>query len=224
MIDIAKNKVILGKNIYRLIKKDGSIIENPTIEGLQVEFLGRMGGTVEIEEDSVFQNTKIRAGGMGYIHIKKTHPKGIKNTTIDTVCPCKYKYLFIDEGCSIEGARFAMVNDDNLILKIGKDCMLSSNITFRSADGHTIFDFDSGGVINDSKPIIIGNHVWIGAGCTILKGSLVSDNTIIGTESLVRSQILEKNVAIAGIPAKIVKTNIGWDRARISEYKRDRFN
>lgn len=57
MIEIARNKVEIGKNIYRLVKEDGTFIENPVIDGLKVEFMGRMGGVVEIEEGSVFKNT-----------------------------------------------------------------------------------------------------------------------------------------------------------------------
>ena len=221
MIEIARNKVEIGKNIYRLVKEDGTFIENPVIDGLKVEFMGRMGGVVEIEEGSVFKNTIIRAGGAGYINIKKTHPKGIKNTLIETVCPCKYKYLFIDKNCSIEGARFALIDDDNLIVILGKDCMLSSGIVIRAADGHTIFDINTKLPINNAKPIILGDHIWVGADVTILKGTKIPSNTIIGTGSLVSKEFTEEYSAIAGTPAKVVKTDINWDRARIFEYKRD---
>lgn len=222
MINIAKEKVVVGQNIYRLIKKDGSIIENPNIDGLTVEFSGRMGGCVEIEEGSIFRNTTIKAGGFGYIHIKKTHEKGIKNTTIRTACPCQYKYLFIDEQCSIEGATFTLVDDDSLVVTVGKDCMFSSGITVRAADGHTIFDINSGEVINRAKPITIGNHVWIGANSIILKGASIPNNSILGTGSVISKPFKDEFVAIAGIPADIIKRNIGWHRERIFEYMKNR--
>ena len=183
--------------------------------------MDRMGGTMENEEGKIIKIKKKKGGGAGYIKIRKTHPKGIKNTIIDTVCPCKYKYLFIDENCSIESARFALVNDDNLIVTLGKDCMLSSGIVIRAADGHTIFDINSKLPINSAKPIILGDHIWVGANVTILKGTKIPSNTIIGTGSLISKEFIEEYSVIAGIPAKVIKTGVNWDRARIFEYKRD---
>ncbi|UKH20695.1 acyltransferase [Actinobacillus pleuropneumoniae] len=217
--DGIRNQIKIGENIFRLICKDGRVIDNPEINGLQVIFQGRMGGTVEIEEDAVFHNTKIYAGGAGFIRINKTHPKGIKNVTIKTVCPCPYKYLLIDEGCSIEQAVFMLVNDEDLVVKIGKDCMLSSGIFFRAADGHTIFDVNTKNVMNYSSPIIIGDHVWIGANSTFLKGAEVASNSIVGTHSLVTKKFSKQFCAIAGIPANVVREGINWDRLRITEYK-----
>ncbi|MGF6506733.1 acyltransferase [Paraburkholderia sp. 32] len=211
--------VEVGKCVYRLRCNDGSIIENPRIDGLEVEFLGRLGGVVEIEEGSIFRNTRISAGGAALITIKRTHSKGIKNTRIETACPCKFKQLFIDEGCSIEGSRFALVNDANLFVSIGKDCMMSSNILFRGADGHTIFNVATGEVLNRSTPIVVGDHVWIGAGATFLKGAQISSNVIVGSNTLLSRRFEEKFVAIAGMPARVVKTGVNWDRARIPEYE-----
>jgi carbonic anhydrase/acetyltransferase-like protein (isoleucine patch superfamily) len=205
-----------------MVRDNGDVVENPRIDGLEVIFQGRLGGVVEIDEGSVFRNTKIVAGGMARIVVKRTHEKGIKNTKIETACLCKVKELYIDSGCSIEGARFALLDDENLSVKIGKDCMLSSNILFRAADGHTLFDVGSGDVINRSRPIKIGDHVWIGAGATFLKGAEVASNVIIGANSIVSKSYLEENVALAGAPARVVKRNVGWSRSRIPEYERQR--
>lgn len=212
----------LGQCIYRMVRDNGDVVENPRIDGLEVIFLGRLGGVVEIAEGSVFRNTKIIAGGMAKITIKRTHEKGIKNTKIETACPCRFKELYIDSGCSIEGARFALLDDANLSVKIGKDCMLSSNILFRAADGHTIFDVESGDVLNPSRPIKIGDHVWIGAGATFFKGAEVASNVIVGANSLISKSYVEENVALAGAPATVVKRNISWSRLRIPEYERQR--
>lgn len=45
----------------------------------------------------------------------------------------------------------------------------------------------------------------------ILKGASINDNSIIGFKSLVTKKYTEKNVIIAGSPAKIIKTNINWE-------------
>ncbi|WP_244571862.1 hypothetical protein [Escherichia coli] len=71
-----------GEFIIKLIKNNGGEILNPKIDGLDVEFKGSQGGIVIIEEGAVFYNTKILLGSMGCVHIKKTHPRGIRNTKI----------------------------------------------------------------------------------------------------------------------------------------------
>ncbi|WP_053373001.1 acyltransferase [Paenibacillus sp. FJAT-27812] len=52
--------------------------------------------------------------------------------------------------------------------------------------------------------IYIGNDVWIGAGCKILKGSIIQDGAVIGAMSLVNKEI-NNNAVAYGIPAKIIK-------------------
>ena len=56
------------------------------------------------------------------------------------------------------------------------------------------------------EDIIIGNNVWIGAGCTILKGVKISDNCIVASGSVVPRGDYPKNSILAGNPVKIVKT------------------
>ncbi|HOP59466.1 MAG TPA: acyltransferase, partial [Bacteroidales bacterium] len=51
--------------------------------------------------------------------------------------------------------------------------------------------------------IKIGNNVFIGNNCTILPGTTVGDNCIIGAGSVVRGNFPENSV-IVGNPAKVV--------------------
>ncbi len=49
-------------------------------------------------------------------------------------------------------------------------------------------------------------------GVSILKGATIFDNSIVAFGSIVTKSFTETNVIIAGIPAKIVKTNINWKK------------
>lgn len=60
-----------------------------------------------------------------------------------------------------------------------------------------------------SKEIKIGDKVLIGANTTILKGSIINDNCVIGAESLVSKEI-ETNTIAAGKPAVFIKKCIDW--------------
>jgi maltose O-acetyltransferase len=55
-----------------------------------------------------------------------------------------------------------------------------------------------------TKPIKIGNNVWIGAKATILKGVTIGDGAIIGANAVVTKDLLANGVAV-GNPAKVIK-------------------
>lgn len=55
-----------------------------------------------------------------------------------------------------------------------------------------------------AKPVSIGDNVWIGANCTILKGVNIGDNTIIGSGSVVTKD-LPANAICAGNPCKVIR-------------------
>jgi len=70
---------------------------------------------------------------------------------------------------------------------------------------------ETGNKINKSKPIKIGNHVWVGKGCAILKGVTIGDGAIVGAHSVVTKDIPPRTL-VAGVPAKIIKENVNWKR------------
>lgn len=60
-----------------------------------------------------------------------------------------------------------------------------------------------------TKPIKIGNHVWIGTRVTILKGVTVGDNAIIAAGAVVTHDV-PANSIVAGVPAKVINSNVNW--------------
>lgn len=55
-----------------------------------------------------------------------------------------------------------------------------------------------------TKPVIIGNNVWIGEFVSILPGVTIGDGSIIGSNSVV-SKNIPSNVIAVGTPAKPIK-------------------
>lgn len=101
------------------------------------------------------------------------------------------------------------MGQDNYIT-VGKDCMIADNIDIWATDSHPIFN-DKGEVCNPSKPVEIGNHVWLGKYAKVLKGVTIHDNAIIGMNAMVTKDVPEGSLAI-GAPCKVVKTDINWSR------------
>lgn len=162
------------------------------------------------EKDCFIDNLGIRiVGDNNSIHIGK-------NCTIQKRCD----FWIIGNGCSIEigddtriGANCAIeVQEDNQHIMIGKDNLWSHNIRLRNNDSHYIYDRTTGERTNIAKPIEIGNHVWIAAYATVLKGVHVGEGSVIGTHALVTKDVPE-NVVAGGIPAKVLQNNIEWSDA-----------
>lgn len=98
-------------------------------------------------------------------------------------------------------------------LKIGDRCLFSEEIMIRTGDSHSVLD-DLGGRINNAKSVEIGNHVWIGYRVSILKGTYIGENSVVGTGAVVTGNFGEK-IVLAGVPARTIKANITWDSERI---------
>ena len=91
---------------------------------------------------------------------------------------------------------------------MGDDCLLAWNIMILDGDGHYIY-LQNGTYNENISNIFIGTHVWICANSTILKGALISDNSVVGAGTIVSKKFEHRNVLIAG-KNKIVKENVNW--------------
>jgi acetyltransferase-like isoleucine patch superfamily enzyme len=93
--------------------------------------------------------------------------------------------------------------------------MLSYDIDIRNGDSHSILSLDKKERINYAKDVKIDNHVWIGAHSIILKGCHIGKDNVIGTGSVLSHLSTPPNCLIAGVPGKIIKNDITWDRDRL---------
>ena len=92
----------------------------------------------------------------------------------------------------------------------GSNCLLGWNVNVRDSDGHVIITNGKKG--DSSKPVKIGNNVWIAANVDILKGVTIGSGNVVGYRSCVTKSIHEHNCLVAGYPAKVIKNNIEWER------------
>lgn len=106
----------------------------------------------------------------------------------------------------------------NSSILIGENCMFSWQIRIRNTDGHPIYEKGTRKILNRVKSINIGNHVWCGYGVSILKDVHIADNCIIGCHSVVCKSFDNPYCAIAGNPAKVVKTNLEWEFSQTEDF------
>ena len=110
--------------------------------------------------------------------------------------------LSINSGAILQlGDGFCITGRSTLICQkricFGTNCLLSWDILIMDTDFHKITN-NANTVINDPKPIIVGNNVWIGCRNTILKGVTVANNVIIAAGSIITKDISEPNTVVTG--------------------------
>ena len=90
-------------------------------------------------------------------------------------------------------------------IEIGDGVFIAENVQIRDSNSHTI-QYDGYKV---SKPIKIGNHVWIGLGAKILSGVTIGDGAVIAAGAVVNKDV-PPHTLVGGVPARIIKENISW--------------
>jgi maltose O-acetyltransferase len=109
--------------------------------------------------------------------------------------------LVIGSGTYVN--RFTMF-DASESIEIGRNCLVGPFCYITDHD-HGI---EMGTLIAQqplvSRPVQIGNNVWIGAGATILKGVMIGDGAVIGAGAVVTRSV-SSGAKVAGVPARILR-------------------
>ena len=88
-------------------------------------------------------------------------------------------------------------------------CLLSWDLLIMDKDWHSVISTVDGSILNLSKPINVGNHVWIGCRSTILKGVNISDNVIVAANSTISRSIDKEFVAVSG--NGVLREDVRWE-------------
>ena len=130
---------------------------------------------------------------------------------IDDISSCSIGSNTITNGC------FVMTAGQNI--KIGDNCMIAYNVEILS-DGHSIIDINTKELLNKPEhDLIVGNNVWLCANTSLMKNTIIPNGCIVANGAIVTKEFTEENCILAGIPAKIVKTNVSWDAIAPTLYK-----
>lgn len=90
------------------------------------------------------------------------------------------------------------------LLSIGNHVMMTGPVTILTHDySWSVIKRKYGCVVGNQKQVIIGDNVFIGWGTTILAGTEIGSNVIIGANSVVSGKVMDDSV-YAGNPAKFL--------------------
>lgn len=137
------------------------------------------------------------------------------NITVNAPFWCDYgyntsvgDYFFANHNCQIlDGAK----------VTFGDYVFVAPNCCFTTAE-HAIDAEQRNEGLEVALPIVVGNNVWIGAGCVILGGVTIGDNTVIGAGSVVTKDV-PANVIAVGVPCRMQRQITEKDKERYPRYE-----
>ncbi len=121
----------------------------------------------------------------------------------------------IGQGASFgSGARVSLGNNSSISnsawllgdVQIGDNVMMAPEVIIITY-GHGHKDLTKPMIeqgSTESKPVIIGNDVWLGVRCIILPGVKIGDHVIVGAGAVVTKDVPDWAI-VGGNPAKVVK-------------------
>lgn len=133
-----------------------------------------------------------------------------------------YGNAFLAKGATvrINGGRVTIGNNfwanrkmlisSHTSIDIGEDFLAGWGCTIQDSSNHKMFC--DGTPKNETKKIVIGNHVWFGSEVVCLKGTSIQNDSVVAMRTILSKKYDESNVLLGGIPARIIQHNVTWKK------------
>jgi acetyltransferase-like isoleucine patch superfamily enzyme len=104
------------------------------------------------------------------------------------------------------------VNDGALVycgqsIEIGSDCAISWGVRILDTDVHQLIT--DGQEQPHRAPVRIGDHCWLGAGATVLKGTVLGQDCVVAAAGVVTGTF-GPGVLVSGIPGRPSPKPVTW--------------
>lgn len=121
--------------------------------------------------------------------------------------------IVVHDSATLTFGRNFQANSNFLVVSsayilFGDNVLIGWNCTVIDGDGHKLYMNDKR--VNPSASITVGEHRWIAANVSLLKGTEIANNCVIGYGSIVSGKFKADHSLIAGAKAKVRKENIVW--------------
>lgn len=130
----------------------------------------------------------------------------IKKKILQLLDPIKYAdYCGVKHGENLHIYGKVSFGSEPWIITLGDNVHITADCKFITHDGGTLLFRQKVPDLEITKPITVGNNVYIGVNVIVLPGVVIGDNVIIGAGAVVTKN-LESNGVYAGNPAKLIKS------------------
>lgn len=106
--------------------------------------------------------------------------------------------IYIKSGTYIN--RFTMI-DAHEHVEIGNDCMIGPFCYLTDSDHGKSSNIPIGKQPMVSRPTVLENNVWLGAGVVVLKGVRIGCNVVVGAGAVVTKDV-PRDTVVVGVPAR----------------------
>lgn len=198
--------------------KDNKIIVDSTKSTLDsnsvIKFNGK-NNILVIEDGVKLVNSRISFGGDNAV-VYLSRNKYIYYLDINAY---SNTCVFIGKDNFFNG-RLSLIASERKNIIIGDNGLISFGIFVRTADPHLIYSCETKQRINKSKSVLIGDHVWLGQGALILKGTKIGSGSILGGGAVISNKSVFSNASAVGNPAKIVAKNIFFSKESVHNFNK----
>lgn len=207
-----RTDAFMQESMIHVENSDNSIIveDGVALYGVNIRVFGE-DNQIIIARGSTFRNSEILIKGN---HNKIIIGNNVSGYNVAFHIGQDNNEVHIGNGTTLHGRNYHAVHfelyESSKII-VGTDCMFSNEIQIKSSDSHSIVDLD-GNRLNPAKDIIIGDHCWICSGVLILKGTHISEHSVIAAGTVCTKKYMESNCILAGNPARVVKKQVDWNR------------
>ncbi len=101
---------------------------------------------------------------------------------------------------------------------IGEGSLIASETLMMTSDMHSILNKATGLRLNPPGDIRLGERVWLGERVTVLKGTIIGAESIVGYGSVI-SGIFPHNCLVAGSPGRVIREGVSWQHELIDDYQ-----
>ncbi len=179
-------------------------------------YLRELHGKVSLPEDADTACVKIGFGDVGHYDRKRSRTIWQVSGEVDFKGKAS-----IGHGSKISvrgrlelGKLFNITAESTIVcakeIRFGDDCLVSWDVVVMDTDEHPVYNKENER-INEDRPIVVGNHVWIGCKCMLLKGAEVPNNSILAAGTSLRSAFHGEDQIIGGNPPSILKREVRWN-------------
>jgi len=89
-------------------------------------------------------------------------------------------------------------------ITIGRRCEIGWDVSITDSDFHQLL---GGGPA--TAPVVIGDHVWIGARATVCKGVTIGDGAVVAAGAVVVDDV-PAGALVGGVPARVMRRDVAW--------------